>query len=190
MPVAGPTCYVSSRWCRFPVGIDAPPDPPASFDAWISWVGRIPCLQVRWSRSLPDARAMYVWDPRIREGTICVSYGAAVRPALGKVRLLHEVWHHFTMLVTAIPRWSVQMSDRNETCAQRGAATALVPWQAAVSGATTREVAETFDVPAEVAELARRLAREGCVACGDQQREVPLDCPYRRDTSPSMAVRE
>ncbi len=108
------------------------------------------------------------------------------------MRLLHEVWHHFTMLVTAIPGPSVRrvMSDRNETCAQRGAATALVPWQAAVSGATTAEVAETFDVPAEVADLARRLAKEGCMACMDQQREVPPNCPYRPSEIPTLAVRK
>ena len=190
MPVGGTTCYLSSRWCRFPVGVDAPPDPPASLDALIAWAARIPRLRVRWSRSLPDARAIYVWDTRIREGAICVPHGAAARPSLGKVRLLHEVWHHFTMLITAIPGPSVQdvMSHRNEACAQRGVAPALIPWQAAVSGATTVELAETFDVPADVAELALRLAKEGCIACMDQEREVPPNCPYRRDAIPSMAM--
>ena len=94
------------------------------------------------------------------------------------------------MLVTAIPGASVRqiMTDRNEVCAHRGAATALVPWQAAVDGATTAEVTETFDVPADVAELARRLAKEGCMACVDHQREVPPDCPHRRDAFPTMAI--
>ena len=112
----------------------------------------------------------------------------AARPSLGKVRLLHEVWHHFTMLTTATPGASVRQSDRNEACAHRGAATALVPWQAPVSGATTAELAETFGVPADVADLALRLAKEGCVACMDQQREVPPDCPYRRDAIPSITA--
>ena len=86
MPVGETACYLSSQWFRLPVGLEAPPDPPASFDALVSWAGRIPCLHVRWCRSLPDARATYLWDVSLQEGVIFVPHGAAVRPSLGTYR--------------------------------------------------------------------------------------------------------
>ena len=97
--------------------------------------------------------------------------------------ITHEALHHLSLVVSGIDSPYVQrlVHDRNENWAWQRTATVLIPWLAVARSDPIEEVCDTYGVEPFVADLARRVALDGCWACANRRARGGVPCPYWRE---------
>lgn len=106
----------------------------------------------------------------------------AATPSKCKCMITHEALHHLSLVVSGIdsPYFQRLAHDRNEDWAWKRTATVLVPWPAAARAASIEDVCDAYGVEPFVADLARRVAIDGCWACANRRAQGCAPCPYWR----------